>query len=409
MLNKVLNIGVHNTDSFYQNRETKILNLFSLITIVGCLIGTLNIYFLGEAYPSVMVIFELVASALIFYLNSKKMYAGAAYLFAISINFALLHMNVLYSSSTGSFLYYFPLIFCIALLHNPNKPKTRVAIFFSLIALSLVCSRLFSFPFIEKANLTSEQNQILFNFNLNLVAFLTVTLVFLVISLINKQYRELTDLVQTVKNDKLTIQNSLREKEVLLAEIQHRVKNNLAVIIGLFNLQKDNSTNEETKQSITEAKNRVLSIAMVHERLYKKDDLSKINLKFYISELIKEIVKSHPLYDSVTIEENIEDLVGDITKAVPIGLIINEAITNSLKHGFVNTQIKPKLSISLQKTFDLICIKINDNGKGFPVNKNHNERSLGLSLIDSLTEQIDGKIYYENKDGGAQVKLTFPI
>ncbi|MGZ3899035.1 MAG: sensor histidine kinase [Bacteroidia bacterium] len=409
MFAKVLNIGIDKDNSFYQNRETKVLNLFSLITIVGCLIGTMNVYFLGEAYPSMMVIFEIAASSLILYFNNKKLYVTSAYLFVISMNLTLMHMNIFYSSDTGSFLYYFPLIFCIALLHNPDRTKTRVIIFFSIIGLSLVGARFLHVPFLHKANLTAQQNAVVFNFNINLAAFLTVVLVFLVISLINKQYRELTDLLETVKNDKATIQHSLKEKEVLLAEIQHRVKNNLAVIIGLFNLQKESSTNEETKQSITEAKNRVLSIAMVHERLYRKEDLSKINLKYYISELTKEVVRSHPLYSSVTIKEDIQDLDADITKAVPIGLIINEALTNSLKHGFVNSQVKPTLSVSVQRTFDLICIKVKDNGKGFPAGKNENDRSLGLTLIESLTEQIDGKIYYENKDGGAQVKLTFPV
>jgi two-component sensor histidine kinase len=408
MFTKVLNIGIDDDLSFYQKRETKILNLFALITIFGCVVGSINVYFLGEAYPSVIVIFEIIASAAIMFLNHRRFYVASAYLFVVSINLTLMHMNVFYATETGSYLYYFPLIFCIALLHNPNKPKTRIIIFFSMISLGLLTSRFLNPSFIGTAQLTAEQNNIMFNFNVNLVAFLTVVLVFLVISLINKQYVELSELLETVKEDKLTIQNSLKEKDVLLAEIQHRVKNNLAVIIGLFNLQKENATNDETRQSITEAKNRVLSIAMVHERLYRKSDLSKINLKYYISELTKEVVRSHPLYSSVTIAEEMEDLDADITKAVPVGLIINEVVTNSLKHAFNNTQVAPTLHITLLKTFDLICIKIKDNGKGFPENKKHNEKSLGLTLIESLTEQVDGKVYYEN-NSGAQVKLTFPV
>lgn len=407
MFSKILNIGIKKDLEFYQIREIKILNLFSFITIIGCFIGTVNVLFLGDAYPSVSVILELTASFFIFYLNHKGLYKASAYLFVISMNLTLMYMCVFYSSTTGSFLYYFPLIFCIALLHNPNRSKRRAIIFFSIIGLSLLGSRLLNIPHIHKANLTPEQNAVLFNFNMNLAAFLTVILVFLVIRLINKQYDELGELLETVKQDKVIIQDSLKEKEVLLAEVHHRVKNNLSVIIGLFNLQKDSSTNEETKQSITEAKNRVLSIAMVHERLYSKSDLTKINLKHYISELAKEVVRGHPLYTTVKINEILESIDVDITKAVPIGLIVNEAVTNSLKHAFLNSQVEPSLTLSLTRNFDLICIKIKDNGNGFPENKNHNERSLGLTLIESLADQIDGQIYYDN-NMGAQVKLSFP-
>ncbi|MCW3078308.1 MAG: hypothetical protein JWO32_2917, partial [Bacteroidetes bacterium] len=300
-----------------------------------------------------------------------------------------------------------PLIFCIALLHNPNKSKIRAFVFFTIVVLSFLAGRLLKFPHIGSANLTPLQNTVIFNFNINLVAILTVILVYLVINMINKQYSELSDLLKKSQEDQITIQSSLKEKDILFSEIQHRVKNNLSVIIGLFNLQKDNSSNEETKQHITEAKNRVLSIAMVHERLYRTN-ISKINLKNYISELTKEVVRSHPLHGYVTVQENLEDLEVDITKAVPIGLVINEVITNSLKHGFVNTDVKPVLNISVVKTFDLICIKLEDNGKGFPENKTRPEKSLGLSLIESLADQIDGNIYYSNNEG-ATVKLSLPV
>jgi len=341
-------------------------------------------------------------------LNHKKLYRFSAYLFVISMNLCLLYISVYYDSSTGSYLYYFPIIFCIALLHNPNKSRARDILFFSIIALSFFSSRFLSLSSFGRASLSAVQNQIMFNYNINLCAILTIVLVYLVIKLINKQYKELTEVLKTVQNDQVIIKNSLKEKEVLLAEVQHRVKNNLAIIIGLFNLQKDSSNNEEVKQSINEAKNRVLSIAMVHERLYKKEDLSKINLKYYISELTKEVIRSHPLGDKVTLIEELENIDADITKAVPIGLVVNEVITNSLKHAFTDLSSKPVIKIMLTTHFDLISIKMQDNGKGFPDIKNRNEKSLGLTLIESLAQQIDGDIHYKNTDG-ASVKLSFPI
>ncbi len=408
MFSRLLNIGVTGDLEFYQKKETKILNLFALITLTGLLIGTTNILFLGKSYPFTTIILETIASILILVFNHKKLYQVSLYLFVLSMNMCLLYISVYYKSSTGSYLYYFPVIFCIALLHNPNKSKMRDVIFFSIIALSFFCTRFIHIPFIGKADLNDDQNQIIFNYNINLCAVLTIVLVYLIINLINKQNLELTEVLKTIQNDQVTIKNSLQEKEVLLAEIQHRVKNNLAIIIGLFNLQKNNASNEEVKQSINEAKNRVLSIAMVHERLYKKEDLSHINLKYYISELIKEIVRSFPSGDKVTIFEELENIDANITKAVPIGLIVNEVITNSLKHAFADSIIKPVIKISLTTHFDVISIKMQDNGIGFANIKHRDEKSLGLTLIESLAEQIDGNIHYNNNDG-ACVKLSFPV
>jgi len=407
MFSRLLNIGITDQLDYYQKRETKVLNLFSFITLAGLIAGTVNIYFLGEIYPTLTVILETIANGLILFLNYKKLHQAAAILFVLSINILLLYLNIYYDQATGTYLYYFPLIFCIALLHNPNKAKIRDLIFFGVIVLSFFGSRFLHLPSSAIANVSDEQTKVIFSFNINLVAILTIILVYLVINLINKQYRELTDLLKKTQDDQVTIQNSLNEKEVLLAEVQHRVKNNLSVIIGLFNLQRDNAINEETKLAIGEAKNRVLSIAMVHERLYKKEDLSHINLKYYISELAKEIVRSHPLYNKIIIVEELEDIVANITKAVPIGLVVNEIITNSLKHAFKDSA-NPSIKIILTTHFGLISVKITDNGKGFSENKERNERSLGLNLIEALAEQIDGNIFYSS-NGGASVKLSFPI
>jgi two-component sensor histidine kinase len=408
MFSKLLNRGVTDQLDLYQKRETRALNLFAIITVIGSLVGTVNVYLIGDAYPTFIVIIQALASFLIFYFNHKGSYNLSAYLFVITMNLTLLYINLFYSSSTGSYLYYFPLVFCIALLHNPNKSQARDLVFFSLILFSFACSRFLILPFIGSAGLSETQNKIVFDFNLKLVIVLTIILVYLLIGLINKQYSELTDLLKITKDDQLTIKNSLKEKEVLLAEIQHRVKNNLSVIIGLFNLQKSNASSEEARQAINEAKNRVLSIAMVHERLYKKQDLSHINLKHYVSELAKEVVRSHPLHNKVSIIEELENIDVDITKAVPIGLVVNEIITNSLKHAFTKAGVQPSIRIILTSHFGQISVKIQDNGIGFHEHEVRNDRSLGLTLIESLAEQIDGNIHYTNSQG-ASVKLSFPV
>ena len=169
---------------------------------------------------------------------------------------------------------------------------------------------------------------------------------YLVVKQINQQNNEALSLLKKEQESQLIIGQSLKEKEILLAEIQHRVKNNLAIISGLLNLQTETAPCEESRLLMIESRNRVMSIAMVHERLYKKENLSKINLKLYLSELIQELVKSFPV-NSKTIEiiEDLDKIEIEIIKAVPIGLIVNEALTNSLKHAFKSENIHPTVKI----------------------------------------------------------------
>jgi two-component sensor histidine kinase len=229
------------------------------------------------------------------------------------------------------------------------------------------------------------------------------------VRLINRQNNEALTLLHKEQKAQKIISQSLKEKETLLAEIQHRAKNNLAIITGLLNLQTEKAPCEESRQLMIESRNRVMSISMVHERLYKKDNLSKINLKLYLSELVKEVVKSFPVktHQIETIEEL--DLVElEIIKAVPIGLIVNEAITNSLKHAFNASNTKPTIKLKMQLIYDRVQICIMDNGEGFIDLENKQDSSLGLSLIESLCDQIDAEVVFKN-EGGACVSLVFTV
>jgi len=326
----------------------------------------------------------------------------------ISINCTLFFISQYYDRSTDTYLYYFPVIFCIALLHNPNKPRSRTFFFFLIILISFLFSRLLDIAVLKGTHFTEDQNHLLFLYNVYFCVILTITLVYLFIRILEKQYSNLAELVDKTKEDKILIANSLKEKEILLAEVQHRVKNNLAVIIALFNFQRDGTNNEETKTALNEAKNRVLSIAMVHDQLYKKDNLSQIGLDKYLSELITEVLRSHPLYSNTIVKKQLASINLDITKTIPVGLIVNEILTNSLKHGFRSLNKTPEIELTLISTDNFVSIRMKDNGIGFPEHLEKNNNSLGISLIESLTEQINGKVTLSNNNG-AQVEFSFPV
>lgn len=405
----LINLGVKTEMEFYEKREARIVNLFALITLLGLFVGVSTVFFISGDYASVSVIFTLVFSLLSLFLNYKGYFNIATFVFITTINVTIFTLCQQYIVSVGNYLYYFPLIFCVALLHNPVKTNKRTAGFFLITLTSFVLSWIVEIPSLKNQTITPEDNITLLTYNSILSFIITLVLVYLVVKLINRQNNEALSLLQKEQEAQVIITQSLKEKETLLAEIQHRVKNNLAIISGLLNLQTEKAPCEVSKQLMIESKNRVMSIAMVHERLYKKDNLSKINLQIYLSELVQELIKSFPLNDvQIKIEEELDRVELEITKAVPIGLIVNETITNSLKHAFNNGNKQPAIKIKMQLIFDRIQIYILDNGIGFTENMTREDTALGLSLIESLCDQIDAQVVFKN-EGGACVSFVFTV
>lgn len=405
----LINLGVKSEMEFYEKREARIVNLFALITLLGLLVGVSTVFFISGDYASVSVVFTLVFSLLSLFLNYKGYFNVATFVFIISINVTIFTLCQQYIVSVGNYLYYFPLIFCVALLHNPVKTNKRTVGFFLITLTSFVLSWIVEIPSLKNQTITPEDNITLLTYNSILSFIITLVLVYLVVKLINRQNNEALSLLQKEQEAQVIITQSLKEKETLLAEIQHRVKNNLAIISGLLNLQTEKAPCEVSKQLMIESRNRVMSIAMVHERLYKKDNLSKINLQIYLSELVQELIKSFPLNDvQIKIVEELDKVELELTKAVPIGLIVNEAITNSLKHAFNNGNKQPSIKIKMQLIFDRIQICILDNGIGFTENATREDTALGLSLIESLCDQIDAKVAFKN-EGGACVSFVFTV
>ena len=193
---------------------------------------------------------------------------------------------------------------------------------------------------------------------------------------------------------------SLKEKEQLLKEIHHRVKNNMQIISSLLNLQSDNTVDTKILNLLRESRNRINSMALVHEMLYKSNDLSKIGLKEYIESLSVSIYQSYVMPQSdieinYTIENNI---YFDIDKMIPMGLILNEIISNSLKHAFPAR--KGIINIGLKSEKNKYVLEVNDNGIGFKKDFNvETDSHLGIQLIYMLTEQLGGDIKLDRKDG----------
>ncbi len=208
-----------------------------------------------------------------------------------------------------------------------------------------------------------------------------------------------------------TITNNLKEKELLLKEIHHRVKNNLQIISSLLNLQKHNINNKEVERIISETQNRITAISLVHQKLYQSENIGKIDFCVYLQELVdqQKIIFStieKPVRSVIEAPKHV-DLSLDI--AVPLGLIVSELITNAFKHAFNNNK-NPLLILKLKElTQNNYELMIKDNGKGLSkeFEKEKNE-SLGMELVKILTKQIDGEIHYKDEKG-AVFYISFAV
>lgn len=204
------------------------------------------------------------------------------------------------------------------------------------------------------------------------------------------------------------LRTSLKEKEVLLKEIHHRVKNNLQIISSLLKLQSSYIKDEEVITLFAESYNRVRSMALLHEKLYHSVDLARINADDYICNLTKNLFSSYNVsFSSLNLKTTIDNIKLDIDTAIPCGLIINELVTNSLKYAFPGIR-KGQICITfLQQDNNTLYLKVSDDGVGLPPDFDIEQiQSLGLQLVVNLTEQLGGKLEIDSTNG-TSFAITF--
>ena len=204
-----------------------------------------------------------------------------------------------------------------------------------------------------------------------------------------------------------SLQMLLTEKEWLLKEIHHRVKNNLQIVISLLNTQSAYLENEDALEAIRNSQHRMHAMSLIHHKLYQSENLASIDMANYIQELVSYLSYSFSSEENISMQLNIDRVKLYVSQAVPLGLILNEAISNSIKYAFKKDS-KGRIDISLQPVGDqryLLCVA--DNGSGLPEGFDlDNTSSLGMSLMRGLTDQLDGVFELQDKDG-LRVCITF--
>jgi two-component sensor histidine kinase len=226
---------------------------------------------------------------------------------------------------------------------------------------------------------------------------------------IDQQNVALQQLVKD-KNELLEDKDELLvEKDLLLKEVNHRVKNNLQIVMNLLQSQSVYMSNESAQQAILESQNRVRSIALIHDQLYKTEHITEINLTSYIKELVHSLNGSlNQANNHISITWDIDDISIDVSQAMPVGIILNEIVTNALKYAFPKNH-PGTIAILVKRSGTFIEMRVSDNGIGLPEDFNlASTKTLGITLLSGLTAQLKGTFSVENRNG-LTITLKFPV
>lgn len=324
-------------------------------------------------------------------LNIKKHYLWGLYGFFIIAVSIINLLSIFLGLESLVQLFYFP--FIINIIQLLNRKSFRIHLFtilaFSLLEIAIA-------TFINSNNnfalpLSPENLSLLKRFNIVMSSFATIIFLLMITFQNLKQEEKITEM--------------LKEKDILMAEIFHRVKNNMNIITSLINLKKYNSVSKETIDALEECRNRVFSMALVHEKIFNRKNISKLKFDEYARDLISEIRKSIGETDNDNIVLKLTEMEMDINNAIPCGLILNELITNSFKHARLPG--KPlQIIVELGKSGNKNKLIVSDNGPGLSNQSKAKTGSLGIELIQSLCNQIDGECKFENENG-FKFALTF--
>lgn len=402
----ITRIGV--VDGYDDNliKRIELTNQFSIVAMIVFFFSGINNYFLKDYFSAALIETFVLICLLAFYFNHKGYHT-----FAISYIFTMISLAIFYFDSysgvlSGTYLYYFPLVFAIGFIFDFQENRIAIRLHYLLVIFFSMFNVITKHELFRSDFINDDIRAQMFIFNL-LFSILSVGFF---IYLTNQNNKNLSNAynqrITERKQSEDAIKLALLEKEVLLAELHHRVKNNLAVITGLFNFKLNADIHQDARNVLLESKNRVQSMALIHNLLYKNSNLVDINIENYLKDLISEIQSSYPdISNTIVVHKNISAFNLDINTAVPCGLIINEVLTNCYKHAFVN-RTKGEIKIRFTKSGSLIQLVLKDDGVGLKDNY-QNGGSIGLTVIEALSGQLGAKHSFYNSESGAAFELAF--
>jgi len=243
----------------------------------------------------------------------------------------------------------------------------------------------------------------------NLIKNITIAGIILAVAmtgLIYRQYRNKQKINKVISDNNEQLKHLVHEKEWLLKEVHHRVKNNLQVMMSLLESQSIYLQNDAL-HAVEDSQRRIYAMSLLHQKLYQSGDIKTLNMSVYIREFVHYLTESFDVSNKILFRFDVDPVELSVTQAVPVALIMNEAVTNSIKYAFPEKQVG-EIGISLKESHrDDIEMGIEDNGIGIaPEIINGNRSSLGIDLMMGLCEEIKGHIHFDN-DKGTKIKISF--
>lgn len=391
VLNKVLNIGIKQEYQPWEIFLTRKLNFITFIAMFNMSVALFFFLLMGYDQFVIHCIWPLLVAPLIIIFNKVKNYIWSAYAFNIIGFVFFFFINLAEGIHSYASVFYFPVIISLVQLLGRRETIKHLIIIGSLCFISIVLIAFgLKYQWLPQlVNVEMETNLSVFNIILGM--FTAITFIVAVVK-------------ESLSQERL-IKNMLNEKEILLAEVFHRVKNNMNIVTSLLNLKKNSSDSFEVREALEECRSRVYSMALVHQKVFNNKNVVSLNFKEYANDLVNDIINSLNGTKSVKTKLIMDDVFLELSNAIPCGLILNELITNSYKHAGQNG--KPiEIEIILKSVGQNVELLVKDNGPGIEKGAQNKPNSLGIELIKSLAGQIEADYGFSN-DNGLVFKMKF--
>jgi two-component sensor histidine kinase len=401
VFNSFLKVGVRKEYDRELTQFVILNNFFSLQCLVVFITAVITCSLYDIKFPYWIIGATTLISLLTFYFNQLKQHILATYFLNCAINLALFCVCLYYGKYNGVYLYYFPIVAGIGLVFPSNVSKkhfniqTFITILFA-ITFFAVGDKLYT-PVV----FTDRENSILLTHNFVVTLFISLMSGFFSARGNQMRYKLQEKIIVQKQVNEKNSDTALKENKVLLAEIHHRVKNNLAIMRSLIRLQISNVNDEKLEPYFNDLLNRIESMSYVHEKLYRNNNYSFIQGKDFLKQIAQNIINSFDYRQDIQFNFKSDNCVLNLNDAIPLALITNEAITNSMKYAFEKNAVSKIISFELIQNGDKsLNVIIRDNGVGFESPAfEKNESSIGNFLIKSLSDQLDGTVEFYNDNG----------
>ncbi len=388
LLAKYYSNGIKPHHQLWEQHIIGKLNKIGILGILNVSIGYI-LFILFDFYSltnEILFAFFVMLSTIIVtrYFN----FIVAVYVFYIGDFIFYIFFNLKLGIESYSILYYFPMM--IGLVQLLGRKET-IKHLYTLAIIGFISIIIVTIGFLQDYTpIPIKESTMKVLFTINIISSFSSSLI--VSILIMREYI----------NQERELKKALVEKEILLAEVFHRVKNNMNVVTSLLNLKKNTSTSDEVTEALEDCRSRVFSMALVHQNIYRSGNV-ELPFDEYVQELVLEINNAIGNNENTKIEISIDSIYLNLTEAIPCGLIINELITNSIKHA---NQEFLEISVSIYEENDFIHFIVKDNGQGYPKDITGDSKKLGIELIISLAEQLNARYSFESNNG-AEFKMSF--